>query len=91
MNSTVVFELLWTSTQHLLFSNSTSISFKGSVLSSGFMYTMPFLTIVCLGVNDAMFGFSIVDIMPVPPGNMRILLLTVIGIDVCCMYNLCVA
>ena len=55
--------------QHPLFSNSTSIGFKGSVLSNGFTYTIPFPMIVCLGVNDVLFGFKVEDIVPMLPGS----------------------
>ena len=43
------------------------------------------------GGDDALFGFNIVGIVPVLPSNMRILFLAIMGIDVCCMYNLCAA
>ena len=77
--------------QHLLFFNSISIGFRGRVLSNGFIYAMPFPTIVCLGINDVLLVFKAADIMPLLPGSMRILFLAVRGIDVCCMYSLCVA
>ena len=53
------------------------------------MYAMPLLVIVCLGVNDVLFGRNVNDTIPVFPGSMRILFLTVNGIKICWRYNLC--
>ena len=54
-NSTVVFEVLWTSMQQWLFSNSISIGLKGNFESNGFTYATPFPVIVCLGVKNVLF------------------------------------
>ena len=74
--------------QQRLFSNSISISLRGKLESNGFMYAMPLPVIVCLGVNDVLFGHNVNDIIPVFPGNMRIFFLTVNGIEICWRYNL---
>ena len=52
---------------------------------------MPLPMIVCLGVNEVLFGHSVNDNTPVFPGSMRMLFLTVNGIEICCRYNLCAA
>ena len=52
----VVFEVLWTSMQQQLFSNSIPIGLRGHFESNGFTYVTPFLVIACLGVNDVLFG-----------------------------------
>ena len=41
-NSTVVFEVLWTSMQQRLFSNLISIGLRGNFESNGFTYATPF-------------------------------------------------
>ena len=69
--------------QHWLFSNSTSIGHKGSDVSNGFAYAMPLPVIVYLGVNVVLFSCNANDIMPVLPGNMQALFLTVSGTDIC--------
>ena len=55
--------------QQWLFSNSISISLSGKLESNGFMYAMPLPVIVCLGVNDVLFGHNVNDTMPVFPGS----------------------
>ena len=75
--------------QQRLFSNSISISLSGKLESNGFIYAMPLPMIICLGVNDVLFGCSVNDTTPVFPGSMHILFLTVNGIEICWMYNLC--
>ena len=75
--------------QQRLFSNSISNSLSGKLESNGFIYAMPLLMIVCLGVNDVLFSRSVSDTTPVFPGSMHILFLTVNGIEICWMYNLC--
>ena len=75
--------------QQWLFSNSISIGLRGKLESNGFMYAMPLPVIVCLGVNDVLFGHNVNDIIPVFPGNTRILFLTVNGIEICWRYSLC--
>ena len=75
--------------QQWLFSNSISIGLRGKLESNGFMYATPLPVIVCLGVNDVLFGQNVNDTIPVFPGNTHILFLTINGIEVCWMYNLC--
>ena len=75
--------------QQQLFSNSISISLSGKLESNGFMYVMPLPVIVCLGVNDVLFGHNVNDTIPVFPGSTHILFLTVNGIEICWKYNLC--
>ena len=75
--------------QQQLFSNSISIGLSGKFLSYGFTYAMPLPIIVCLGVNDVLFGHSVNAKTPVFPRSIRILFLTVNGIEICCRYNLC--
>ena len=75
--------------QQRLFSNSISIGLRGNFESNGFMYVIPLLVIVCLGVNDVLFGHNVNDTTPVFPGSMHILFLTISGIKICWMYNLC--
>ena len=60
-----------------------SIGLSGKFGSSGFTYAMPLPMIVCLGVNDVLFGHSVSDNTPVFPGSMRMLFLTVNGIKIC--------
>ena len=57
--------------------------------SHGFIYATPLPMIVCLGVNDVLFGHKVRDTTPVFPGSIRILFQTVNGIEICWMYNLC--
>ena len=66
--------------QERLFSNSISISLSGKLGSNGFIYVMPLPMIVCLGVNDVLFGHNVNDTTPVFPGSTHILFLTVNGI-----------
>ena len=68
--------------QQWLFLNSISIGLRGKLESNGFMYAMPLPVIVCLGVNDVLFGCNVNDIILVFPGNMHILFLTVNGIKI---------
>ena len=75
--------------QQWLFSNSISISLRGKLVSNGFMYATPLLVIVCLGVNDVLFGHNVNDAILVFPGSTYILFLTINGIEICWMYNLC--
>ena len=56
--------------------------------SNGFTYAMPLPMIVCLGVNNVLFGHNVNETIPVFPGSMHILFLTVNGIKICCRYNL---
>ena len=59
--------------QQWLFLNSISIGLRGKLESNGLMYATPLLVMVCLGVNDVLFGRNVNDIIPVFPGNTRIL------------------
>ena len=69
--------------------NLVSTGLSGKLGSSGVMYAMPLPVIVCLGVNDVLFGHNVSDTTPVLPGSMHILFLTVNGIKICWRYNLC--
>ena len=78
--------------QQWLFSNSISINLSGKFGSNGFIYATPLPIIVCLGVNDALFGCNVSDTTPVFPGSIHILFLSmgsksVEGI-ICVMHNL---
>ena len=55
--------------QQRLFSNSISISLSGKLGSNGFIYVTPLPMIVCLGVNDVLFGHNVSDTTPVFPGS----------------------
>ena len=65
------------------------MSMSGKFESNGFTYVMPLPAIVCLGVNDVLFGHKVKDTTPVFPGSMHILFLTINGIKICWWYNLC--
>ena len=82
-NSTVVFDVLWTSIQQRLFSNSISIGLRGNFESNGFTHATPFPVIVCLGVNEVLFGHNVNDMTPAFPGNTHTLFLTVSGTKIC--------
>ena len=75
--------------QQWLFLNSISIGLRGKLEYNGFKYTTLLMVIVCLGVNDVLFGYNVNDTIPVFPGSTRILFLTVSGIKICWIYNLC--
>ena len=75
--------------QQRLFSNLISICLSGKPGSNGFMYMMSLPVIVCLGVNDVLFGHNVSDTIPVFPGSMHILFLTINGIGICWRYSLC--
>ena len=79
----VVFEVLWTSIQQRLFSSSISICLRGNFKSNGFTYATPFPVIVCLGVNEVLFGHNVNDTTPVFPGSTHTLFLTVSGTKIC--------
>ena len=82
-NSTVVFEVLLTSILQQLFLNLISIVLRGNSESNGFTYATPFLVIVCLGVNEVLFGCNVNDTTPVFPGSTHTLFLTVSGTEIC--------
>ena len=69
--------------QQWLFLNSIYMGLSGKFGSNGFMYATPLPIIVCLGVNDVLFGHKVKDTTPVFPGSIRILFLTVNGIKIC--------
>ena len=62
---------------------------SGKFGSNGLKFAMPLPIIVCLGVNDVLFGHKVKDTMPVFPGSMRILFLIINGFEICWRYNLC--
>ena len=79
----MLFKVLWTLMQQRLFSNSISIGPRGNFESNGFTYATPFSVIVCLGVNEVLFGHNVNDTTPVFPGSTRTLFLTVSGTEIC--------
>ena len=83
----VLSDVLQTSKQHLLFSNSISTGLKGNVKLSGLTYAMSFPVIVWHGTKDVLLSFSTNDIIPVCLGNILTLFLATNGIEICCMYN----
>ena len=76
-------DVLQTSRQHLLFSNSISTDLKGNVGSIGLTYAIPFPIIVWCGTNDVLLSFSTNDTIPVHPGNTLTLFVAVKGIEIC--------
>ena len=56
---------------------------SGKLGSNGFTYAMPLPMIVCMGVNDVLFGHKVKDTTLVFPGSIRILFLTVNEIEIC--------
>ena len=83
----VLSDVLQTSKQHLLFSNSISTGLKGNVKLSGLTYAIPFPVTVWHGIKDVSLGFSANDTIPVCLGNILTLFLATNGIEICCMYN----
>ena len=79
----VVFEVLRTSIQQWLFSNSISIGLRGNFESNGFTHATPFPVIVCLRVNEVLFGHNVNDTTPVFPYSTLTLFLTVSGTKIC--------
>ena len=77
------------SMQQWLFSNSIAIGLRGNFESNGFVYAIPLPVMVYLGVNEVLFGHNVSDTMPVFPGSTHMLFLTVSGIEICWIYNLC--
>ena len=73
-------DVLQTSKQHLLFSNSISTGLKGNVMSSGLTYVIPFPITVWHGMKDVLLCFSTKDTIPVCPGNTITLFLAINGI-----------
>ena len=70
--------------QQWLFLNSISIGLRGNLESDGFINATPLPVIVCLGVNDVLFGHNVNDTTPVFPGSTHILFLTISGIEILC-------
>ena len=62
-------DVLQTSKQHLLFSNSISTGLRGNVGSSGLTYAMPFPVIMWCETKDILLGFSTKDTISVCLGN----------------------
>ena len=83
----VLSDVLQTSKQHLLFSDSISTGLKGNVKSCGLTYAMPFPVIVWHGTKDVLLSFKAKDTIPVCPGNILTLFLATNGIEICCIYN----
>ena len=79
-------DVLQTSKQHLLFSNSISTGLRGNVESNGLTYAMPLPTIVWCGIN-VLLGFSTSDIIPVRPVNTLMLFVAINGIEICCINS----
>ena len=84
----MLFEVLWTSMQQQLFSNSISIGLRGNFELNGFTYVTPFPVIVYLGVNEVLFGHNANDTTPVFPGSTCTLFPTVSGTKICSIYSL---
>ena len=87
MRSIVHSDVLQTSKQHLLFSNSIPTGLRGSVESNGLTYAMPLPPIIWCGVNDVLLGFSTSDIIPMHPGNTLMLFVAIKGIEICCINS----
>ena len=83
----ILSDVLQTSKQHLLFSNSISTGLKGNVTSSGLTYAMPLPVIVWHRTKDVLLGFSTKDMIPVWLGNILTLFLATNGIEICCINN----
>ena len=83
----VLSDVLQTSKQHLLFSNSISTGLKGNVKSCGLTYAMPLPVTVWHGTKDVLLSFSAKDTIPVYPGNILTLFLETNGTEICCMYS----
>ena len=76
-------DILQTSKQHLLFSNSISTGLKGNVGSSGLTYAIPLPITMWHGTKDVLLKETI----PVYPGNILTLFLAVNGIEICCINS----
>ena len=61
----ILSDVLQTSKQHLLFSNSISTHLKGNVKLSGLTYVMPFPVIVWCGTKDVLLSFNTNDTISV--------------------------
>ena len=70
--------------------DATTVGFEFNFYrSKSFIYATPLPVMICLGVNEVLFGHNVSDTIPVFPGNMHTLFLTVSGIKICWIYNLC--
>ena len=75
----VLSDVLQTSKQHLLFSNSISTGLKDNVKSCGLTYAMPFPVIVWHGTKDVYLVLAPkIQFLSVWGTN---------GLEICCMYN----
>ena len=83
----VQFDVLQTSKQHLLFSNSVSTGLKGNVESNSLTYAIPLPMIIWHGINDVLLSFSASDIIPMHPGNTLMLFVAFKGIEICCINS----
>ena len=81
----VLSDVLQTSKQHLLFSNSISTGLKGNVKSGGLTYAMPFPVIVWHGTNGVLLSFNTKNTIPVYPSNILTLFLATNGIEIVCI------
>ena len=80
-------DVLQTSRQHLLFSNSISTGLRGNLELNGLTYAIPLPTIIWHGINDVLFSFSTSDIIPVHPGNTLMLFVAIKDIEICCINS----
>ena len=80
-------DVLQTSKQHLLFSNSISTGLRGNVESNGLTYAIPLPMIIWHEINDVLLSFSMSDIIPVCPGNTLTLFVAIKGIEICCINS----
>ena len=80
-------DVLQTSKQHLLFSNSILTGLKSNVGSSCLTYAIPLPIIVWHGKNDVLLSFSASDTIPVHPGNTLMLFVAIKGIEICCINS----
>ena len=80
-------DVLQTSKQHLLFSNSISTGLKGNVRSSGLTYAMPLAIIIWHGTNDVLLSLTASGTIPVCPGIPLMLFVAIEGIEICCINS----
>ena len=55
--------------QQWLFLNSISIDLRGNFKFNGFIYLTPLPVMVCLGVNEVLFGRNVSDTIQIFPGS----------------------
>ena len=80
-------DVLQTSKQHMLFSNSISTGLRGNVWSSSLIHAIPLSIIIWHGTNGVLLGFSTNDTIPVHPGNTLILFVAINGTEICCINS----